>query len=356
MHKVVIVIINWNGWKDTLECLESIFVCDYDNHRVIVCDNGSTDDSIDFISAWARGEYVVGSTVNPVSKPIRHAVINRDQAERGEVDDDIPLVIVDIRTNLGFAGGNNVGIKLALSQADKDYVWLLNNDTQVDSRAILSQVMYMQQNERAGICGAVLCEYQERGKVQTLGSIFNRWLGVAKSVGAGIPVADVPSILSNPRFHIDYPIGASLFVSRKFLKGVGLMDEDYFLYFEEVDWVTRAGSRYEVSVCPDCYVYHKEGASIGTNRNPRRRSLLSDFYALRNRVLFAKKHFPFTLPTVFLGLLLSAAIRIYRGQWQAALVVLRIIMSGGLITFDPAWLPDLNSKPTIHRYRRQNDC
>lgn len=341
MHKVVTVIVNWNGWKDTVECLESLFGCEYDDLRVIVCDNGSTDNSVNNICAWANGEFGrvrAEERVDTQPIPIKHIVYDRAQAESISIaENSLPLIIIDIGTNLGFAGGNNVGIRVALSQPNTEYVWLLNNDAQVDLHALTSIVDHMEQNKGIGICGSILCDYFERRKVQTLGATFNRWLGTVRPIGNGLDVDEVRIQMSKPGFRIDYPVGASLLVSRRFLIEVGLMAEDYFLYFEELDWVTRAAGRFDISICPKSLVYHKEGASIGTNRDPHSRSLLSDFYVLRNRLVFARKFFPFTLPTVWIALLLSAANRMRRGQWNAAKMTLLIAWSGGRIKYDPKW-------------------
>lgn len=341
MHKVVVVIVNWNGWEDTVECLESLFGCEYDHIRVIICDNGSTDNSVNNICAWANGEFGKARTEERTGSlpiPIKHIVYDRAQAESISVADDAPpILIVDIGTNLGFAGGNNVGIKLALAQQDTEYVWLLNNDTQVDRRALSALIDYMERNKNIGICGSLLCDYVERKKIQTIGGTFNRWLGTVRPIGNGLDVDEVRIQMSKPGFSIDYPVGASLLVSRRFFLDVGLMAEDYFLYFEELDWVTRAGKSFDFSVCPDSLVYHKEGASIGTNLDPHCRSLLADFYVLRNRLVFAKKFFPYTLPTVWITLILSAVNRLQRRQWRAAGMALLIALSCGRIKYDPKW-------------------
>jgi GT2 family glycosyltransferase len=113
---VHILVLNWNGWRDTIECLESVLQLDYDPVRIIVCDNGSTDGSLDHIRAWARGEESVvvsssplNSPVRPAAEPVKFLELDRSAAEAGASAGDARFTLIDNEANLGFAGGNNVG-------------------------------------------------------------------------------------------------------------------------------------------------------------------------------------------------------------------------------------------------------
>src|SRR5450631_1463343 len=119
MNKVYILILNWNGWQDTIECLETVFRNDYPNYQVIVCDNDSTDSSLDKIKAWAEGrlepknvenEYLRALSSPPVAKPVTYREYSRTRAEKGGAadDGDVSLILIQTGANLGFAGGNNV--------------------------------------------------------------------------------------------------------------------------------------------------------------------------------------------------------------------------------------------------------
>ena len=149
--KVAIIILNWNGWEDTIECLESVFRISYPNHKVIVVDNGSTDSSMEKIKNWADGKLEVLTpgpahhlyhlSHPPVKKPIPYVYYTREEAEKGgnfTIEEKItlpyPLILIQTDENLGFAGGNNVGIKYTLCNKNIDYLLLLNNDIVVDKK------------------------------------------------------------------------------------------------------------------------------------------------------------------------------------------------------------------------------
>jgi len=121
--------------------------------------------------------------------------------------------------------------------------------------------------------------------------------------------------------------GSCMLVTRPFLESVGPLAEDYFLYCEEIDWATRAERcGFTLAYADDALIYHKEGAVIGTSADGRRRSVLSDYYAVRSRLRFSIKFFPYTLPTVYLGLIIVIVNRLRRGQFKRALMVLRLAL------------------------------
>jgi GT2 family glycosyltransferase len=327
---VCIIIVNWNGWGDTIECLESVFRLEYDDFQVVLCDNDSTDHSLEYIRAWADGELSCVQAGNvlqdltspPVPKPIRYSEYEYHDIERlvDATNENASLVLIRTGANRGFAGGNNVGLRYAMKRRDMDFVWLLNNDTVICKDALRSMVGEMRRNSSAGICGSKIISYHEPDKVQSLGGCrFNKWLGISRHIGtktAASSAVDKADVLRR----MAYVTGASMLVSRPFLSDVGLMDEEYFLYYEEIDWVIRAKNRYSLEFTPDSVVYHKEGASIGTTR-----SYCADFYSIRNRLVFTRNHFPFALPTVYLGIVGALVNRIRRNQWDRVLLILRIV-------------------------------
>lgn len=334
--KVAIIILNWNGWKDTIECLESVFRNTYPNYQIIVVDNGSADGSMNKIKAWAGGKQEVLTPEStyplyylshpPIKKPIPYLDYTREEVEEGgnfkleekitkELQEQVkinteefnpttfhPLIFIQIGENLGFAGGNNVGLRYALARDDFDYVWLLNNDTVIKPNALTEMVKRMQEKPDAGICGSTLPYYYEPEKIWALGgATYNKWLARQKHIGQDQPTNQ--AIDSKLIEHdIDYITGASMLVSRSFLKDIGLMNEEYFLYFEEPDWAARARKKYSMVYAPNSFVYHKAGVSTKTLDKLGKKSI-SEKLARRNRVLFTRKYFIWVLPIVFLGLL-----------------------------------------------------
>lgn len=337
--RVYIVVLNWNGWKDTIECLESVFRSDAVNYRVIVCDNDSKDESLMLIKAWADGYLDVALhrdhglrkfTFPPLNKPIAYLEYDRGMAESGGHPDggDAKLVLIQTGSNLGFAGGNNVGLRYALTKDDFDYVWLLNNDTIIRPDALSQMIARMQQMPSAGICGSTLLYYSMPGQVQAWGGAkYNKWLGTTKMLGA-FTRADGPVDINIVESKLAFISGASMLVSKPFLEQIGLMREDYFLYFEEIDWAMRAKGQYQLCYAAGSVVYHKEGGSIGTNSVvPKEKSLTADYYGVRSRLLFTRYFFPWCLPSIYLGLLPVLINRLRRGQWQRVSMIL-LLASG----------------------------
>jgi len=316
--RVCVVVVNWNGWRDTLECLESLLRSDYPEYRVIVCDNGSTDGSLERLEEWAQGRLpapvVPESPLRrlswpPLPKPVPHLVhggggagpVARPAAPR--------LELVAAGSNRGFAAGNNVALRLALDTGGFDYAWLLNNDTVVEPDALPQLVARMLAKPAAGMCGSTLRFYQPPHEVQAYGGArYNRWFGVPSNIDRlrrGETPADVEG-------RLDYVMGASLLVSASFVRDVGLMSEDYFLFCEEVDWATRGRGRYSLAYAPGSVVYHKGGRSTGLSRGGC--SPLADRQMIRSQLVFARQHTPGLLPLVALRHLLVLGNSVRRRQ------------------------------------------
>jgi GT2 family glycosyltransferase len=327
-----VIVLNWNGWKDTIECLESVLRLNGPNIRVIVCDNASSDGSFEKLKEWARGNREptirnpeLSHLITPqVAKPISYLELTTREAESATRFDSAPLVFIQTGANLGYAGGNNVGLRYALRDARAQYFWLLNNDTVVEPDALTAMIQFMQQNRRAGLCGSLNLSYFEPGEILSRGGgAYNRWTGrVSKIKGP----AGKASRLAPER--IDFITGASVLVTRDFLNKVGLMEESYFLYFEEHDWAARAKGKFQLGYARESIIYHKEGMAIGSHRNRENRSLLSEKYLSRNRLLFTRRFFPWALPSVIVAVTATAAYWLVRGKVQRAWVILRSMFEG----------------------------
>lgn len=335
---VYIVVLNWNGWKDTLECLESLFRLEYPRFRVVVCDNGSSDNSVEYIGAWAEGRLCLWREEScplrdlsrpPVVKPIRYRELSiSDVKSEVSLTEKTPLILIRNEENLGFAGGNNVGLRFALADRDTRYVWLLNNDTVVDARALCRLVERMEERPDAGICGSTILFFDRPDIVQSLGgAVYNHRIGSNRHLGLhqNVRQSTVAEIVER---QMDYVVGASMLVRRQFLETIGLMDERYFLYFEELDWATRGKGIFRLAYSAASIVYHKEGASAGTSSAKKGKSPLSDFYSIRNRIVFTKKFYPWALPMVYAGIFLAFLNRVRRGQPHHAGVIGRILLAG----------------------------
>ena len=312
--RVAVVLVNWNGWQDTIACLDSLLPTLAPGSRVLVCDNASADQSLLHLTRWAQDK--LGAT--------GFAVQDRVTAEQGGSQHDPALILVDTHANLGFAGGNNVGIRYALA-AGFDYVWLLNNDTVVDNSTASALLQRMQQDPRIGMCGSTMFYFDQPQIVQCLaGSAFDFTRAIGQPIGFGKPFDPATSI-DSVETHLAHISGASMMVSRAFLETVGLMDEGYFLYFEEIDWAIRAKGRFTMGWAPLSFVWHKEGGSIGSSHRSRP-SDTSLAYICANRLRFTRRRVPACYRTVQRRMLFEAMVYLKRRDWQAVSIHLRALM------------------------------
>jgi GT2 family glycosyltransferase len=331
--RACIVILNWNGWKDTVECLESVFRLRHPDFRVVVCDNASGDGSLENLKRWAQGELaaecrnpqLLHLVSPPCPKPIPYREMDCGEAQlRSIANDRSRLVLIRNGGNLGYAGGNNVGLRFALRDPECQYFWVLNNDTVVDPLALSALEERMRKQPEPGLCGSVIRSYQNPDGVYLPGGRkFSKWTGRSR-----IPPRPAGNAPLSESADFDYVEGASMFVSRVFLETVGMLEESYFLYFEEVDWAARAQGKSALGFSPKSIVYHKEGASIGSSRERGMRSSVSTQCMMRGKVLVTRRFWPWALPTVLLTLAIAALERLFTGDWQRARLIVASAWQG----------------------------
>jgi GT2 family glycosyltransferase len=313
--RVYAIIVNYKGWGDTIECLESLMRSDYPNLRTIVCDNGSTDPSLDRIRGWASGAIAAASTPNvgstePPSIPKPVSLRSYGRAEFESLDtlpDDARVHLVACGTNLGFAGANNVGLRLVQRQRAA-FALLLNNDAIIAPTAISRMVAAARASDGIGAVGATILEYQNPDRVEMLGGArLSRVHGMTTAAHAGLSRdAARPAA---PGF--DFITGCCVLLPRQTLDAVGLMDERYFLYGEDADWCLRiASAGLRLTYSADAEVWHKGGASVV------HASALHDYYDVRGRLMLIHKHFPWMVPLAFLHSTVFCVLpKLARGEW-----------------------------------------
>jgi len=332
--KVCIVLVNYKTWQDTVECMESILRSDYKNYQIVVVENGGGDDSWEQMLKWTRGEKIAdfdpANKLLKLSHPPAHKPLLYFRAENGEsdtlrlgpLDGIMPILYINSKINLGFAGGNNIGIRYAMN-SNFDYVWLLNNDTVIEPNAITELVNFcefkIEQKEKIGIVGSKLMVYHQPEKMQGVGAIFNKYSGKSKIIGAqetDNQQYDQATIKCN------YVIGASMFVSKPFLENVGLMSEEYFLYNEENDWSARGKLKgWDVGVAIKSKVYHKQGASTGNSPKKSMWQIKALNYKYRGKIKLYKKYYRAQLPFLYIHLLTRSFKYIVKGNMSEAKVI-----------------------------------
>jgi GT2 family glycosyltransferase len=330
--RLAVVIVNWNRFQDTIECLESLLRCELPL-RIVIVDNGSDDGTVERLTAWASGEepYEPPSgplrrfTVPPLPKPVALKVITADEMDSARPGDEQVAIIV-AGENRGFSAGNNIGMRYALNDPSIAYCWCLNNDTVVDPAAPGALVARMDATHKVGMCGTQVRYYHRPGYWQALnGQRFKLLTGMSQGIGANQPVTR-PFDPRKVARETDFVLGASLAVSRAFLETVGFMEESYFLYFEEMDWSVRNRGRFAIAFAHGAIIYHKEGGSIGSSGKKGERSEASEYYLMRSRIKFYRRNFPLLWPLQYpLGLSLIAR-RLLRRQPKKAAAMTRALL------------------------------
>lgn len=243
---IIIVILNWNGKEDTLECLASVKKLDYSNYEIVLVDNGSVDGSEDAISMQYPD-----------------------------------VTLLQTGENLGYAGGNNVGIRWALEQG-ADYVLVLNNDTIVDTQLLDHLVPAGVYDKNIGLFGPTNFYYNEPTKIWAIGAIAKEPPRIGyKIIGDGDHEDKWKTAIQ-----FDALVGSAMLIHRKVFETIGLFDEKFFLCWEEYDFCTRASEAgYKCHFIPEAKIWHKVGSSLGVEETPMR-----IYFNERNRLLWAKKH------------------------------------------------------------------
>lgn len=245
--KIFIILVNWNGKKDTLECLESVYKINYSNFNIVVVDNGSTDGSVKAIKE-------------------RFSDVN----------------ILKAKKNLGFTGGNNLGIHYALEKNAK-FILLLNNDTVVDPDIIKELLSASELFNYEGIFGAKIYYYSEPNKIWYAGVKWDskKFCFVNQNHRRFESQSDLNQIDETA-----YVNGCALFLSTNVIKKIGLFDERFFLTYEETDLCYRAKAfGYKNFVVHKAKVWHKISVSFGGDRSP-----LFIYFMTRNRLLWSEIH------------------------------------------------------------------
>ncbi len=246
MNTVALIILNWNGKKDTVELLSSVAKIDYPKLDVIVVDNGSKDGSV----ATIREQF-----------PHVHILENHE--------------------NYGFAKGNNVGIEYALSTG-AEFIFILNNDTIVSPDIVQAFITQMHANPHTGILGAKIFLYDEQDKFDHLGGQWNSKKGCFDLVALR-EIDDGKGWEQSQ--DLDYVCGCALFVRRKVFEKIGNFEEKFFLIWEESDFCFRARKEgFKVQTCPKAKVWHKVSASF-VGGKPH-----STYFWWRNRLLWIERN------------------------------------------------------------------
>lgn len=244
--RVSIIILNWNGLEDTIECLESLKKITYPNYEVIVVDNGSAENDAQVLKE-RFGNYI--------------RLIQNDR-------------------NYGFAGGVNIGMQYALKYSSPDYFLLLNNDTIVAPDFLTQMVRVAENDSSIGIVGPKVYLYGSPNIMQGIGGKSNMWTGLSACIGD----REVDAGQYSSRQVVDLALACTL-TKVEAINRIGLYDESYFCYREDDDYCFRARKAgYKVVYAPEAFIWHKVGHTA------QRTTGFIPYYLTRNSFKFMRKH------------------------------------------------------------------
>lgn len=295
--KVSIIVINWNGWEDTIECLESLSQINYPNYDVVIIDNGSQDQSIQKIREYTQGKLHVNSEFfkfNPNNKPLNLIEVTQKKLQSKNLlnkkQTSKNFILIKNKKNLGFAAGNNVGIIFAKKNLNPEYILLLNNDTTVEKFFLDKLIKEALKNSQIGVLGPKIYYYNDKNRIQSNGGYINFWLGRSHLIDKEIFLEGKKS------FDVDFVLGAALLFKSALVDELGLFYTPYFAYWEETDWCTRAKKfGYRIVSVPEAIIWHKGSSSI-KDYDPYRIYLI-----LRNNIIFMRRNAAkFYLPSFYI--------------------------------------------------------
>src|SRR3989344_9639576 len=249
-QKASIIIVNHNGTEDTLECLDSLKKIDCADYEIILADNASSDASF-FLN---------------------------------EIHKNFPAVkILALPRNLGFAGGNNAGIKAALDGGAR-CVLLLNNDTTVAPDFLNQMVKAAESDKKIGVVGAKIYYFAEKTRIWYNGGVFS-WINGGRHIQDG-------AIDENPGDKeirkTKYVTGGAPLIKKEVVEKIGLLCEDFFMYYEDIEWSLRARKAgYKTAIAPAAHIWHKVSRSASKMGAP-----VIHYYNIRNALLLVKIHAP----------------------------------------------------------------
>lgn len=239
--KVSIIILNWNGLKNTIECLESLKKITYPNYEMIVVDNASEGNDADILEEKYK-DYI---------RVIRN------------------------KENLGFAGGNNVAIRQVLKEGKSDYILLLNNDTIVEPNFLNELVKHY--DELTGICAPLIFNYYNQNEIWSSGGKFDILKGT---------YSNSKKPIKGKQKETSFITGCCWLLKKEIFQKIGLLDERYFLYSEDVDFCYRLRKKgYKLKIIPSSVIFHK--VSKGTSKKP----FLMYYYFHRSKLIFIDKNY-----------------------------------------------------------------
>lgn len=277
-----VVIVAFNSASVIGACLRSLLCSTGVALHVVVVDNASTDQTCQTVQDIA-GEFAASYSFHESSGGAPAAPYA--SGPQGS------LTLLASSQNGGYAHGVNAGLRALLPRPDVDLFWILNPDCEVPP-ATARTYWQAGKDDNFSLMGGRTVYLHRPDLIQTDGGRVSRWTGVCRSVHQGASAANTPLPAAS---ELDFITGANCVASRRFITSAGPMTEDYFLYYEEVDWALRRGSL-PLRIVPEAVVLHHGGTAIGSGSFERRASAFANYLNYRSRMLFLSRFAPMALP------------------------------------------------------------
>ena len=295
MPKVCIISVNYGNWDDTIECYESIKKNTFKDFNVITVDVADKNNSFQKLNNWHKN--------------------NTEQFH-----------LLQLNENKGFAYANNFALKYIINNFQTEFIWILNNDTIIDPDALHALFEYYakhSQTGKIGFIGSKVLEYNSPEIIQTVGGSFNKKTGYSILTGKGDKdEGQYDNIILKP----DYVIGASMFFHIDLIKDIGFMPEDYFLYYEDIDWCLTANlNGFTNYTCTESIVLHKQGKSTENKYTKKTLNLNTRKYMYSSYLKLYRKHFNNYMYIAYLILIKQLAGRLFHLQFREACIILKTI-------------------------------
>jgi len=291
---VIVAIIGYRNNDDVYECLSALAKVTEKTFLISICENGGAGSYHELCDRLKDLVDFEGGAPNTVDVRVAQAC-GGTLRTGGQV-----VRIYRARDNLGYAGGINVCIGQLTLTEKWSALWVLNPDTEPDPNALTALIKRTREGEY-GIVSSRLV-FKSTGRVQSYGGHWRPLMARGLNIGQNASLDVVPDF-DAIELSMNYVSGASLFATREYVESVGLMDERYFLYCEEVDWCFRRGHR-RLGYAHDAIVYHAHGTTTGSSADPKERSSISVYLNERNKLLLTKRFYPTLYPLVLATTLL----------------------------------------------------
>jgi GT2 family glycosyltransferase len=290
---VYIIILNWNGYKETIDCLESLKKINYSNYKIVIVDNGSTDDSVNIIEK---------------KHPEIHLIINKK--------------------NLGYCEGNNIGMNYAFKYKP-DYILLLNNDVVVSPNFLEELVNVSECDKKIGLVGPKIYFESMPDILWFAGGKMDYSTGKAEHIG----YLEKDKKQYDDILDTEYVTGCSVLIRTSIIKKLGGLDNSYFIYYEDIDLdfrLKKAG--YKTLYAPKSMIWHKVSSASGGEENA-----FKDYYMSRNPFFFARKNIQNNrskfITYMFFDRFQKILILLVKGNFRRVIAILRGIRDGFIMKF-----------------------